>query len=271
MEANENQYVMMPMRSNYVQQVHFDQYAHVHGTHQYDWRTKPSFNSVAKKKDDDKAKSVKGNGEVTNGERSIQSFSEINISGVFDVILTQGDKEAVSVETDSNLQEYILVENDGSSLILKNKKVKIKKSTKMVVHVTVKDLSKIQSTGVGDVTCDNTIKSNTLDLVMNNVGDTKLDLDCQTLNVTYKGVGDCILSGKATTSKIKYAGVGNLKAFDLQVGTMNITHTGVGDANIHVFQDLTLDFRGVGDVNFKGNPEKKEIKKAGVGAVKNKS
>lgn len=214
---------------------------------------------------------IKGNGEVIKQERSVKPFSEIYIKGAFDVVLSQGTEEKVIVETDSNLQECVVVENDGSVLELKNSKSRIKKSTKMVVYVTVKDLSKIRNTGVGDIVCDNALKSKTMELVLSNVGDVKLIIDCAELNVEYSGVGDLSLSGSAKKSKINTSAVGDLKAFDLLVETMNILHTGVGDVAINVSKELILDFRGVGDVRYKGSPDKKDITKAGVGSVKKKS
>jgi len=223
------------------------------------------------KKKKKKRGAVKGNGEVTKEERTVQPFTEIAISGVFDVILTQGSTEKVEVETDSNLQEFVVVENDGNKLLLRNEKVKIKKSTKMKVYVTVKDLSMIRNTGVGDVIGKSSFKFNKLELDFSNVGDASLDVECEELFVEYNGVGDVTLKGSAKTSAINSSGVGNVKAYELEVGTMVIKHTGVGDANINVSESLILDFQGVGNVYYKGNPKEKEITKSGVGSVKSKS
>lgn len=225
----------------------------------------------AKAKNKGKRGSIKGNGEVIKQERSVQPFSEIQISGVFDVILKQGSKEGVSVETDSNLQECIIVENEGNSLVLSNSKTKIKKSTKMIVYVTVKDLTKLKDTGVGDIKSENTLKANTLELVLSNVGDMSLNIESQDLNMRYSGVGDVKLTGVASNSTMNVSGVGDISAYDLQVKTMDIRHTGVGDARIHVTESLKLDFKGVGDVFYKGNPKEKDISKGGVGSVKAKS
>ncbi len=266
-DGKEPSMLPIPARYDYVPHIRMDNNAQLFSPHFQD-RNHQVASHVEKK---EKRDAIKGNGEVTKEERSVQPFSAIEISGVFDVVLKQGSKEAVTVETDANLQECVLVENEGSNLILKNSKSKIKKCTKMIVYVTVKDLSRIKTTGVGDVNCENALKTNTLDLVLSNVGDADMNLECQTLNIKYNGVGDLKLSGTANESTIDCSAVGDLKAFDLQVNKMNLTHTGVGDAAISVSEDLTLDFKGVGNVHYKGNPEKKDIKKAGVGSVKNKS
>ncbi|MCR9171132.1 MAG: DUF2807 domain-containing protein [bacterium] len=219
----------------------------------------------------DKNPELKGDGNVTKVDRKVGSFKEIEINGVIDVILTQGNQEKVVIETDSNLQEQIETEVSGELLIISTKKGSMKKVTKMIAHVTVKDLSKIKNSGVGDITCENAIKSNSLELDVNNVGDIDLQLDCVALEVDFRGVGDLKLEGTAKTATVKSSGVGNIKAYGLDVATMKMKHTGVGNALIYVSEDLTLKYSGVGNVNYKGNPKKKDIKKSGVGSVKNKS
>ncbi|MFT6243719.1 MAG: hypothetical protein ACJA0U_000373 [Salibacteraceae bacterium] len=54
--------------------------------------------------DDKKREPVTGDGNVTKQVRNIKSFSEINIEGLFDVTISQGEKESVTVETDANLE-----------------------------------------------------------------------------------------------------------------------------------------------------------------------
>ena len=49
---------------------------------------------------------------------------------------------------------------------------------------------------------------------------------------------------------------------------LQLKHSGVGDAKVYADRELLISFSGVGDVRFKGNPEKKEIQKNGIGSVK---
>jgi hypothetical protein len=216
-------------------------------------------------------KSVEGDGNVIKQDRAVSSFTEIEISGMFDVIITQGDQEKVTVETDANLQEYVITKNDGATLILENGSAKFEKITKMRVFVVVKDIDRIKTNGVGDLTSESTIKSSKLVLNIGSVGDADLEVDCNELEVKHHGVGDLKLKGSSHNAVIRSSAVGDLRAYELAVATMNIKHCGVGDASINVSEDLTVDFTGVGDVHFKGSPKKKDITKNGVGTVKDKS
>jgi len=72
----------------------------------------------------------RGNGHVITKERPVTSFSKISIEGIFPVVLSQdGGSEFVKVEADENLQEFILVRNEGSELIVETEdNVSIRKS-----------------------------------------------------------------------------------------------------------------------------------------------
>ena len=189
---------------------------------------------------------------------------------MFDVIISQGDKEGVTVETDENLQEFVIVKNDGNTLVLKNGAAKIKKITKMKVYVVLKDVNKIVGHSIGDITSETTLKLSSLELKVKGVGDADFKLDCDKFELDYSGVGDVSLSGKVAKAKMNCTGVGDVKAYDLEVTDMKLNQSGVGDTKINVKGDLTINFTGVGDVSYKGKPVTKNITKSGIGSVKAK-
>jgi len=73
-------------------------------------------------------------------KKEISSFSDLKVSGNFEVILKQGDKYACTIETYENLQELIEVRNSGRALKIDTKKcTKGKKRSK--VFITAPELS----------------------------------------------------------------------------------------------------------------------------------
>lgn len=217
-----------------------------------------------------KGPKVTGDGKVTKQTREVKPFTEIKFEGMFDVSISQGATESVTVETDGNLQEYVLVENDGSTLVLKNKSASFKKITEMKIYVVVKDLTKISGSGMGDLVMESTLKLKDLTVKSNGVGDTKLNLECTSLDLHYNGVGDVEIEGKATTVKMNCTGVGDIEAYDFKVKDMTLVQSGVGDTKVNVTGDLNIVFSGVGSVYYKDGPETKSIKNSGIGTVKAK-
>jgi Putative auto-transporter adhesin, head GIN domain len=221
--------------------------------------------------EDNKKDVVKGDGNVTKQKRNVTSFKRIESSGMFDVILRSGDKEAVTVETDENLQQYIIVKNEGDKLYLGNSdKVKVKKATKMVIYVTVVNLVAIDTKGIGDFTTESIIDANNVNLDISGIGNIKLDLNCSSLNLDYNGVGDVHLKGSSTTANFECSGVGDINAYDFTVNQLELKHSGVGDTEVLVKENITINFTGVGNVYYKGDPTVKKLIKSGIGSVKAK-
>jgi len=220
---------------------------------------------------DDKRKTVKGNGNVTTESRTVKPFKKLEINGIFDVIITQGDVETVSVETDENLQEFIVIEQDGDELSLNTScNVNLKKSTKMNVYVTVKNMTHLSSNGIGDVRTENQLKGKKLSVDISGVGDVELNMNYGSLEFDYQGVGDITLKGEATKVEMDCTGVGNVNAYELNAKEVSLNQSGVGDTEIFADDVVDIDFSGVGNVHYKGNPESKSIDKDGIGSVKAK-
>lgn len=132
----------------------------------------------------DGSDSVKGNGKVTTEEREIEPFNQIVLEGVFNVYLLQKEKESIRVETDENVLPYIITEVENNVLTIKLKDdSKISKMKKINVYITLADINKIETKGVGLLHCMGKLNLRTIDLNLKGVGASKLNLDCETLNV----------------------------------------------------------------------------------------
>jgi len=201
----------------------------------------------------------------------ITSFSEMEVKGYFEVILTQGMEEKVSIEIDEKAREYVLVENKGNKLIINNSVEKgAKKTKKMIVHVTLKDLKSLTAEGVGKIRSESQLNLDDLSIVVKSVGNVELDLKCNVLNLNHAGVGDIKLKGQSKQSEFTYSGVGNIEAFDLISEEVKVRHSGVGKTDVNATEKLSVTSSGIGSVNYKGNPADKQIQKNGIGSVKAK-
>src|SRR3954471_5806291 len=96
---------------------------------------------------DNKKETIEGNGKSVTRDVPVSSFESLKASGVYELKLSQGNKETVKIEADENLQQYFNVHNDGNKLViemekLKNKNLNVK--TKMKVYVTFKNLKELE-------------------------------------------------------------------------------------------------------------------------------
>lgn len=205
---------------------------------------------------------IEPSGNIITKEVTVQPFDAIRANGLYELVLSQGDKESVKIEADDNLQSYFSVSNSGSTLVvdmpkLKDQNVHFKnkndESLKLKVYVTFKKLKSIDVGVVGNVRSATPLKFDALNIESKNVGNVKLQLSANKLNVENKGVGNLTLSGTATNATITNAGVGQFDGGDLVVQTMDIENSGVGGANVNVERDLKIKDTFLGKVRNKGN------------------
>ena len=215
------------------------------------------------------AQKVSGNGEVVKQDRPIESFSEIEIGGVLNVYLEQGDTESLTVEADENLLDLIETENRGNTLVVRLKKgVELKKAEQKDVYITLRTLDKLDIGGVVHVESTTPLEMEQLNLEISGVSQTDLELRCDQLTANADMVGGLTLRGEVREATIRNGGVGSLKAFDLLVDKLTITNSGVGSAEVQAQDEISITSSGVGSVRYKGDPVVKELKTSGIGKVK---
>ena len=212
---------------------------------------------------------ISGNGSITTQTRSVSSTDKIKCSGNYDIALTQGSPASVKIETDENLQEYIVTENDGDELSIHTRNdVNVDPSKKTKIYITTDKLEEFTLTGNGTVNTQGKFSgSDHLDLSIAGSGNMHFNVNTPKVSSSISGTGDIYITGETKDSKIEVAGSGNYHADDLKSESVTVKIAGTGDA--YVFADSTLDINiaGVGNVSYKGNPSVTQ-NIAGTGKIK---
>ena len=222
-----------------------------------------SFSMQAQKngKYDDKDR-IEGSGNVITKDISVKSFDELDASGVFNLQLSQGDKETLRIEADDNLMDLFIVENEGSTLKIKMKKNSNFNSKKQLkVYVTFKTLKSMNLGMVGGTSSDEKLKFADLKLKNQSVGSVSLNMTLQTLNMENQSVGSVKLEGSAENAVVKNNSVGSINAGNFVVQKMDIENNGVGSATVNAEKELKYSDSFLGKVSNKGNATVKKKNK----------
>jgi len=205
---------------------------------------------------------IEGSGNVITRDVTVQSFDQLQVSGVFSVVLTQGGKEAVKIEAEDNLQQLFEVKNEGGKLIVDMKKDShFNSKKKMTVYITFKNLKSMDLKMVGNLSSEGNLNFGDLALDNKSVGSIDLALSAQKLDIKNKSVGNLKLRGKADNAIIKSSSVGSIKAADLVVQTMDIDNDGVGSAEVNAAKELKVKESFLGKVKNAGSATAKRINK----------
>jgi hypothetical protein len=216
----------------------------------------------------DGSQEVNKNGSEVSETRQVAAFNKIEMDGVFNVFLRQGDTESLIIEADKAVAANIISEVQNQTLILKMQDdTDFGNIDPVKIYLQVRDLQSLTNKGVGTIKCEQALKLNKFVLSCEGVGAIDFTLSANTLIVTSETVGAITLAGKVTEADITHNGVGVLKAFDLLTRNLKLSSNGVGAAEVYASESIDIDANGVGSVHYKGNPAIKNIKSEGIGKV----
>ena len=222
-----------------------------------------TFSLKAQKNDkyDDKDR-IEGSGNVITKDISVKSFDELDASGVFNLQLSQGDKETLRIEADDNLMDLFIVENEGSTLKIKMKKnSNFNSKNQLKVYITFKTLKSMNLGMVGGTSSDDKLKFTDLKLKNQSVGSVSLNMTLQTLNMENQSVGSVKLEGSAENAIVKNNSVGSINAGNFVVQKMDIENNGVGSATVNAEKELKYSDSFLGKVSNRGNATVKKKNK----------
>ncbi len=209
----------------------------------------------------------RGNGNVVRQERKVSSFDAIEVSGAFNIILSQGSTQSVIVEADENLMKIIKTEVEGGKLVIDQKKP-IQHSTSLKVFITITNLKTLELSGAVDVITEGRLTLPELRINGSGASDSKFDLDVRQLDVDCSGGSKLKFRGIATKTHMEVSGAVDLFAYDLVTENFNLEISGAGKAQIYVNKELNVDISGAGSVHYKGNPTKVIENVSGAGSIK---
>jgi hypothetical protein len=196
-----------------------------------------------------------GSGKVITEKRSVGDFTGIDLSCSADVTIEQGEPLAVSVEGEDNILPLIETRVSGDTLNIDAKPGSFRTTKRLVVHITVPELSSIRSTGSGDVDMGEWVADN-VELETTGSGDIHVDsLEASSLNARLSGSGDISIGqGKVRSQTVRTSGSGDYKGASLQSREAKATTSGSGNITLWVMDDLSATTSGSGDIQYYGSP-----------------
>ena len=212
---------------------------------------------------------VKGSGPIVTETLDLSNFSSIGLGISANVYLTQGSQQKVEVRGQKNIIDILKIESKDNTLNIGTKKNhSYSTSEKLEVHVTMKDLTKLNLGGSGSIIGETQFTN--LDDVKFNIGGSgsiKLDLQADEIDCNIGGSGSMKLSGQADEIEVNIGGSGSVKAIDLQVKNADVNTAGSGSAMINVSDHISARIAGSGGIKYKGDP-KIDKKIVGSGRIK---
>ncbi len=197
-----------------------------------------------------------GSGKLVTENRTVAEFNNLELTCSADVILTQGEPLAVSIEGDDNIVPLIETTVTDRKLTIKTESFTSFRITKpLIVHVVVPALLSIRVTGSGDVKIAKWM-GESMDFYSSGSGDISVD-DLETVRITVRmsGSGDILFKsgGVVENHTVSISGSGDYKAL-LESREVDATTSGSGNISIWATEKLSARVSGSGDIQYYGSP-----------------
>ena len=210
-----------------------------------------------------------GSGHLSTTQRPVAGMTRLALELPAELELVQDGTEALSVQTDDNLQDQVQAVQQGGQLTLRwnpGYKVQILHPSELKLVLHVRSLEHIAITGSGDVHARQ-LKLPQLDVSVQGSGDLRLDsLEVDQLVASISGSGDMQAAGHARQVQLQISGSGNADLGHLASQLVNLSVAGSGDATVWASTALTASVAGSGDLRYYGGGSVKTAV-AGSGSV----
>ena len=220
---------------------------------------------------------------ISFGEKTIEPSSNIVKKEMTQPAFNKNDNDVIAnvkyIQSQGNDYRIVLSAPDNYmelfSFQVKDKQLDVSFTEKNLniepknVDITIyaPTIDYLKNSGVASIEVD---RLNTDRIEINNSGVGSLylsGLNTKQVDAACSGVGSITLSGTTLEAELRCTGVGSIKADGLKANAVVGRVSGVGGIKCHATESIKAEVSGVGSLQYAGQPQDKELKRTGVGAI----
>ena len=210
---------------------------------------------------------IKGDGNIKKETRAVSAFSEIEVSGMYQVYLTQGKTNSLVIEGDENLMQYIITKNDNNKLIIETKK-SLNPTGDIKIYLTFTSLESIDLSGACEVIGEGRLKFDKIEFEGSGASEFTLDMKAGLVEFDLSGASEIHLKGKANKVLIDGSGAIKISAFDFVINDCEVDLSGASEASLNVTNTLSIDVSGAATIAYKGGAKIIKQSTSGASSIK---
>ena len=201
---------------------------------------------------------VHGSGNVVAEDRDVSDFDHVALTGFGQVIITQGDEQALSIETDDNILPYIETQVENGTLTLgytsEARNLNVRPSDGIKFHLSVQEVAVLEILGAGDIHAPS-LEVERLEVHLKGAGNIRVGvLAAKELVVRLKGAGDVEMAGQIVEQDVEISGSGAYRGARLESQAATVKISGAGNITVWAAGTLDAQIPGIGNVEYYGSP-----------------
>jgi hypothetical protein len=198
------------------------------------------------------------------GSSSLSDFDEVEISGKFDVRISNRGNYGVELIGAEGEKEKYKIYRSGKTLIIeythqgRKNRMDINdwsnlNAEDMRINISMPSLQKLEATGIGTVRFDDFTSD---EMEIETTGPVRLrgELNAHDLTVNLTGKSEADLSGNVNKLNARIEFASKLRAYNLEVADAFIEVSGASSAKVNVSGNLEIEEGVASHVDYRGNP-----------------
>lgn len=192
---------------------------------------------------------------------SLSNFSEVEITGKFDVKISQGEVYSVDMIGPKEEKAKYKIYRAGETLVIDyesnrkfNWRAKDLAGKDMRINITMPSLEKLEATGFGSIRFED-FSGTDMDIEARGPIRIRGELRTQNLTVNLTGKSEADLSGSVTNLNARMELASRLRAYNLNTVDAMIEVSGGSSAKVNVTGTLEIEEGMASDVDYRGNPD----------------
>ena len=175
---------------------------------------------------------VKGNGDLTNEIREVDSFEKVDVSGNYEVEIMVGEPTQLKIIAESNLLRYIKTKVKRNTLYISTKE-NLRPREDLKILISCPELNAIECSGVNDILADG--------------------IDSENFDIDLSGAGSIKISGETEYLKIEVSGAADLMARHFLTENVRIDVSGAANAEVYASNSCDAEVSGAGYIELYGD------------------
>ena len=207
---------------------------------------------------------IGGSGKIVTKPISVSSFSKLQVGSAFEVNVSFGDQEALTLRIDDNLADHVDAGVSGGTLHIGLKPRTSVHDATLKADVTARSLTSIELSGASRVHLSSELSGPSVKLTASGASELDGSVRADEVSLSLSGASSAKLSGNAARLVVSGSGACKLDALQLQSTDLEISLSGASDASVSVSGTISAVVSGASNLRYRGSP--RFIKKEASGA-----
>jgi hypothetical protein len=194
--------------------------------------------------------------ETGSSVREVKNFDRLDLTIRGELVLTQGDKESLTIEASASDLAQITTVVRGATLQIAQVNPGPGPRGPVTYRLVMKTIAGLSTSSSGNIQA-NSIEADSLRIAISSSGSVTIGrLAAKELDVGISSSGSCTLGGIVDRQRVQLSSSGEYRAEDLASRTAAVGISSSGSATIRASESLEARISSSGSVRYRGNPPK---------------